>query len=128
MQGEELKALRVQTGMSRKKLEEELGLTVGYVGRMERGTSPSRNAPRLPPDASLSTSTMTDADPRQRLSEPTHGSAWRGGDFMARPYFGKQPIETIEANLLRMRKEKRSWACSTAVICRAQADSLPRLR
>jgi transcriptional regulator with XRE-family HTH domain len=40
MQGEELKALRVQTGMSRKKLEEELGLTVGYVGRMERGDKP----------------------------------------------------------------------------------------
>ena len=40
MQGEELKAMRTTACFSREQLEAELGLTVGYVGRMERGEKP----------------------------------------------------------------------------------------
>lgn len=40
MQGSELKALRQQAGMSQGQLDEALGLTPGYVGKMERGDKP----------------------------------------------------------------------------------------
>lgn len=40
MQGEDLKAMRTKAGVTREALEDALGLTVGYVGRMERGEKP----------------------------------------------------------------------------------------